>query len=85
MIVPFRNYLLERGIKLIEVPPEEYVRHGCNILAFAPRKCIMVEGNPRTQEALEKEGVEVHTYPGEEISIKGGGGLTCLTRPLFRG
>lgn len=85
MIVPFRNYLLERGIKLIEVPPEEYVRHGCNILAFAPRKCIMVEGNPRTQEALEKEGVEVHTYPGEEISIKGGGGPTCLTRPLFRG
>ncbi len=85
MVVPFRNYLLEKGIKLIEVPPEEYARQACNILAFAPRKCIMVEGNPRTQEALEKEGVEVYTYPGEEICIKGGGGPTCLTRPLFRG
>lgn len=85
MIVPFRNYLLERGIKLIEVPPEEYERFACNVLAFAPRKCIMIEGNPRTRRALEKEGAEVYTYPGEEISLKGGGGPTCLTRPLIRG
>lgn len=85
MIVPFRNFLLERGIKLIEVPPEEYERFACNVLAFAPRKCIMIEGNPRTREALEKEGAEVYTYPGEEITIKGGGGPTCLTRPLIRG
>ena len=85
MIVPFRNYLLDRGIKLIEVPPEEYERHACNVLAFEPRKCITVDGNPRTREALEREGVEVYTYPGEEITIKGGGGPTCLTRPLVRG
>ncbi len=84
MIVPFRNYLLERGIKLIEVPPEEYERHACNVLAFEPRKCITVDGNPHTREALEREGVEVYTYPGEEITIKGGGGPTCLTRPLIR-
>ena len=37
------------------------------------------------REALEREGVEVYTYPGEEITIKGGGGPTCLTRPLVRG
>jgi len=85
MVVPFRNYLLERGIKLIEVPPEEYERFACNILACEPRKCIMVDGNPRTRKALEKEGVDILTYPGEEISIKGGGGPTCLTRPLVRG
>ena len=85
MVVPFRNYLLERGIKLIEVPPDEYERFACNVLAFAPRKCIMIDGNPRTRSALEKEGAEVYTYPGEEITIKGGGGPTCLTRPLFRG
>ncbi len=85
MIVPFRSNLLERGIRLIEVPPEEYESFACNVLAFEPRKCIMIEGNPRTRKALEKAGAEVYTYPGEEISLKGGGGPTCLTRPLIRG
>jgi hypothetical protein len=27
----------------------------------------------------------VWTYEGSEISVKGGGGPTCLTRPLARG
>jgi len=44
----------------------------------------MVEGNPRTQALLEKAGVAVHTYAGREISYKGAGGPTCLTRPLLR-
>ena len=48
------------------------------------RRCIMLEGNPRTREALEREGVEVWTFEGSDISIKGGGGPTCLTRPLLR-
>ena len=33
---------------------------------------------------LEDAGAEVHTYRGREISTKGGGGPTCLTRPLVR-
>lgn len=84
MIVPFRNYLLERGVRLIEVPIEEYERFACNVLAFEPRRCITVDGNPHTRKALEKAGAEVYVYPGEEITLKGGGGPTCLTRPLIR-
>ena len=57
---------------------------GCNVLAIGPRKCVMVEGNPNTKKALEKAGCEVLTYKGQEISVKGGGGPTCLTRPLHR-
>ena len=82
--VSFRKYLLNRQIKLIEVPDEEYDSMGCNVLAVAPRKVIMIKGNPITQKLLESEGVEVHTYDGSEISIKGAGGPTCLTRPFFR-
>ena len=33
---------------------------------------------------LEKENVIVHTYKGSEISLKGAGGPTCLTKPLLR-
>lgn len=82
--VPFREWLLARGIKLLEVPDSEYDSMGCNVLAMAPRKCIMLAGNPRTKAMLIQEGVEVWEYEGEEISRKGAGGPTCLTRPIWR-
>ena len=82
--VPFIKYLIESNIKLIEVPDEEYYSMGCNVLAMAKRRVIMLEGNPITQKKLETDGVEVKTYNGSEISLKGAGGPTCLTRPLLR-
>ena len=82
--VSFIKYLLDHKIKLIEVPDEEYYSMGCNVLAMGKGKVIMLEGNPITQKRLEAEGVKVKTYNGSEISIKGAGGPTCLTRPFLR-
>ena len=82
--VPFRKYLLDRNIELIDVPDEEYESMGCNVLAVAPRKVIMINGNLITKQLLEKKDIEVYTYDGAEISIKGAGGPTCLTRPFVR-
>lgn len=84
MPIVFRNELLQRGFEFVEVPDEEFESMGCNVLATAPRKCMMVKGNPKTKEALEKAGCEVMEYEGNEISVKGGGGPTCLTRPILR-
>jgi N-dimethylarginine dimethylaminohydrolase len=84
MPVPFRESLLERGIMLVEVPDDEFAGMGANVLAIAPRQCIMVEGNPVTRAGLERAGAEVYAYDGRDISLKGGGGPTCLTRPLAR-
>lgn len=84
MPVPFREYLIARGIKLIEVPDAEYTSMGCNVLALAPRKCIILSGNPKTKQMLENEGVDVFEFTGEDLCHKGGGGPTCLTRPIFR-
>ena len=84
MPIKFRNQLLERGYTLVEVPDAEFESMGCNVLAVAHRQCIMVEGNPITQQGLEQAGCKVTTYKGEEISVKGGGGPTCLTRPMLR-
>lgn len=81
---PFRNRLLARGFKLLDVPPAESATLACNILALAPRTCILLSGNPQTEASLIAEDVEVFTYPGKEISLKGSGGPTCLTRPLLR-
>ncbi len=84
MPISFRNELLKRGYKLVEVPDNEFESMGCNVLALAPRKCLMVKGNPITKERLLEAGCTVIEYGGNEISVKGGGGPTCLTRPLVR-
>ena len=85
MPVPFREWLVDRGLRFVEVPDAEFESMGTNVLAVGPRRVVMLSGNPVTRARLEAEGVEVWTYDGSEISLKGGGGPTCLTRPLARG
>ncbi|HVQ14953.1 MAG TPA: arginine deiminase family protein [Vicinamibacterales bacterium] len=82
--VPFREWLLQRGIRLVEVPDQEFETMGTNVLALAPRRCLVLAGNPLTRRAIEESGGEVLEYEGSEISVKGAGGPTCLTRPLVR-
>jgi N-dimethylarginine dimethylaminohydrolase len=84
MPVPFRELLLERGMTLVDVPDDEFETMGANVLAIAPRRCVMLAGNPVTRRRLEQAGADVVEYQGTEISLKGGGGPTCLTRPLAR-
>ena len=84
MPIKFRNELKKRGFSFVEVPDNEFISMGCNVLAIAPKKCLMVDGNPKTKALLLRAGCEVLTYKGEEISLKGGGGPTCLTRPMLR-
>ncbi len=81
--VPFREQLLSRGFELVNVPDDEF-EMGCNVLAAAPRVAVALEGFPETCRRMEAAGVEVHTYSGAEISAKGHGGPTCLTRTLER-
>lgn len=83
--VPFWQYLAEQEFRFVEVPEEEFATMGPNVLALAPGQCLMLEGNPITQQRLEAAGCEVLTYKGNEISLKAEGGATCLTRPILRG
>jgi len=75
--------LEKRDVKLVEVPDEEFDSMGANVLALAPRVALAVDGNPETRRRMERAGVDVLVYEGEELS-KGDGGPTCLTRPLLR-
>ncbi len=76
--------LRELGMRLIDVPDEEFPTLGCNVLAVRPGVVIVAEGNPRTAAALAAAGCEVHTYAATEIGINGSGGPTCMTRPILR-
>jgi dimethylargininase len=84
MSVTFWRFLKDRGFEIVEVPDQELDSMGPNVLALAPRKCLMLEGNAVTKARLEAAGCEVLTYRGEELSLKAEGGPTCLTQPIFR-
>jgi dimethylargininase len=85
-IAPVRllELLAERGIAVVEVPDEEFETQGPNVLALGSRQALALDGNPETRRRMERAGVDVVVYRGEEISKKGDGGPTCLTRPLLR-
>jgi len=85
MPVRLMEILRLRGIGIVEVPEEEFDTQGANVLALGPRVALAVDGNPETRRRMEAAGVEVLTFSGAEISVKGDGGPTCLTRPLDRG
>ena len=84
MPVFFRDMLISKGIELIEVDDREYDYLGSNVLALAPGKCILMEGNPIVEQALKDRGCEVYTYSGHNLSYFGTGGPTCLTCPIQR-
>jgi len=64
----------ERGVEWIAIDRESYLAMGCNVLAVHPGVVVMIDGVPAVRRALERRGVEVHTYDGSELSLKGDGG-----------
>ena len=85
MPTAFWRELRRRGVRLLEVPENEFLHtQATNVLAVAPKRCIMLEGSPVTRRLLEDAGCEVVECPGEALSFKAEGGPTCLTRPVLR-
>ena len=83
MPVPLVELLEERGIRLVEVPDEEFETMGPNVLGLdGGTRALALAGNDETRRRLEAAGVDVLVYEGDEISRKGDGGPTCLTLPL---
>jgi N-dimethylarginine dimethylaminohydrolase len=82
--VRLMHLLAERGISILEVPDEEFESQAANVLALGPRRALALDGSRETRRRMERAGVDVVVYRGDEISRKGDGGPTCLTRPLLR-
>jgi N-dimethylarginine dimethylaminohydrolase len=74
-----------RHYRFVEIDPAERDTLACNVLALGDKRLLALEENPKTNEKLRAVGFEVLTFPGSELCINGGGGPTCLTRPLLRG
>lgn len=77
--------LRQNGFKLIEIDYSERETLACNVLALGNKHLLAIEENSTTNDRLRQSGFDVGTFPGDELCINGGGGPTCLTRPLLRG
>lgn len=77
--------LKSRGYEFIEIDPGERDTMACNVLALGGRRLLALEENRNTNDRLRQAGFDVRTFAGSELCINGGGGPTCLTRPLLRG
>ena len=82
--VALLELLAERGIAWITVDEDEMLTQGANILAVAPGVVVLAAGNDKVRAKLHAAGVTVHEFAGTEVAVKGDGGPTCLTQPLWR-
>jgi len=78
------RYLKSKKIRLIEVPPEEFIEYGCNGLILEPGKVMVPAAAKETIKALRKEGVVVIDVDFSENAASGGGGPNCITGKLLR-
>lgn len=79
------DILRRKGYKLLECPSRNEAKEtfAINFVAIRPGLIVMPSGNPRSQELLEKNGVEVITVDFDEI-MKGYGAIHCCTAFLKR-
>jgi N-dimethylarginine dimethylaminohydrolase len=76
--------LQSRGYKFIEIEYSERDTLACNVLSLGEKRLVALEENQKTNQKLRHTGFDVQTFPGSELCVNGGGGPTCLTRPLLR-
>jgi N-dimethylarginine dimethylaminohydrolase len=60
-IAPVRllELLAERGIRIVEVPDEEFETQGRTCSRSGPRRALALDGNPRRAARMERAGVDV--------------------------
>lgn len=80
------DVLKKKGVKLLECPSQIEAKEGLaiNYVAIKPGLVVMPAGNPRSQELLEKNGIQVIPVEFDEI-LKGYGAIHCCTAFLKRG
>lgn len=76
--------LKSRGYSLIEIDYSERETLACNVLSVGNKRLLALEENQRTNQKLRQAAFDMRTFPGSELCVNGGGGPTCLTRPLLR-
>jgi arginine deiminase len=85
--VPFAavEALRDRGYSVLFAPDRDEVHLGSalNFVTLAPRRVLMVSGNPVTQAFYEEAGITCITVQADEL-VKAAGAVGCMTGVLER-
>jgi len=84
LAVETMELLCSRGFTMLEIESAERDTLACNVLSLGNRRLLALEENAPTNARLRDAGFDVRTFPGSVVAINGGGGPTCLTRPVLR-
>lgn len=80
----FVRYLKQRGIRVIELPVEEYWDLAVNGVTLEPGKIVVNRGSPTVLRALEQAGIEAIQIDFSESQKFAIAGLHCATLELVR-
>jgi len=77
--------LRNKGFQIIFAgeEPDQPINRGINTVTLGPRKIVMPDGYPQTQQLFESHGVTCVTSPTTELQ-KAAGAIGCLTGVLNR-
>lgn len=78
------RYLRSKGVRLIEVPPDDYQNYGTNVVALEPGKVIIPSAAKQTIKRLKEEGVTCVEFNFGNNGMAGTGGPHCVTGQLLR-
>lgn len=71
------------GIELIDVSYKDAMQMGCNLLSLGRDRVISPRHSVDLNQKLRAAGLTVYD-PELEIFTRGGGGVHCMTMPLYR-
>lgn len=77
------TWLKDKGHEIIDVPFQDTMALGCNMMSLGEGKVIAPESSRTLIDQLEARGFEVAAVQTDEIS-KTGGGIHCMAQALRR-
>jgi N-dimethylarginine dimethylaminohydrolase len=77
------RWLRDKKIELIEVPFQDTMALGCNVVALGNDRVLLPQTSACLKEQLRARGFEIYD-PDISMISSGGGGVHCMCQPLRR-
>ena len=77
------DWLRAKGIEIVEVPFQETIALGCNVVALGEDRVLLPQGSKTLKEKLRALGFTIYD-PDLSMITQGGGGVHCMCQSLIR-
>lgn len=78
------DYFAEQGFTMVKATKEEsYHMQACNFACLDRDRLVAYGITDRVNNILREHGLEVATFPGDQL-VQGNGGPHCMTRPIYK-